>query len=67
MVQYLGLHETLDVHELLTIKNISLTKSTLMSGLVADEELKAILANEAALGQKHIKQLQELITNREAQ
>ncbi|MBT2655164.1 hypothetical protein J7E81_07900 [Bacillus sp. ISL-18] len=67
MVQYLGLHETIDLHELLTFKSLCLTKSTTMSALVQDEELKTILANDAAAGQQHIEQLQKFITNREAQ
>lgn len=67
MVKYLGLHETLDLHELLTFKSLSLTKSTTMSAFVQDEELKTILANDAALGQQHIEQLQQFLTNREAQ
>jgi similar to spore coat protein len=67
MVQFLALHETLDLHELLTIKNLCLTKSATMSALVQDEELKTILANDVTLGQQHIEQLQQFITNREAQ
>ena len=67
MTKFLGLHETLDVHELLTFKNLCLTKSTTMSALVQDEELKTILANDATAGQQHIQQLQKLLTNREAQ
>lgn len=67
MVKYLGLHETLDVHELLTFKNLCLTKSSTMSALVQDEELKTILANDVTTGQRHIEQLQQFLTNREAQ
>ncbi|WP_462412963.1 hypothetical protein [Neobacillus sp. Marseille-QA0830] len=67
MAKYLGLHETLDLHELLTFKNLSLTKSATMSALAVDEELKTILANDAATGQVHIEQLQQFLTNREAQ
>ncbi|MCM3587802.1 hypothetical protein M3182_18905 [Mesobacillus maritimus] len=67
MVKYLGLHETLDVHELLTFKNICLTKSSTMSALAQDEELKTILATDVTAGQTHIAQLQTFITNREAE
>ncbi|WP_251550220.1 hypothetical protein [Neobacillus muris] len=66
MVKYLGLHETLDLHELLTFKNLCLTKATTMSALAVDPELKAILANDVTTGQQHIEQLQQLLTNREA-
>ncbi|WP_338470637.1 hypothetical protein R4Z10_17895 [Niallia sp. XMNu-256] len=65
MVQYLALHETLDVHELLTSKNLTLTKTTTMSKLVKDPELKAIMEEDVATATKHIEQLQELLTLRE--
>ena len=67
MVKYLGLHQTLDVHELLTFKNLCLTKSSTMSALVQDVELKTILSNDVTTGQSHIEQLQQFLTNREAQ
>jgi len=64
MTKYLGLHETLDLHELLTFKNLCLTKSSTMSVLVQDEELKAILSDDAQTGVQHIQQLQEFLTDR---
>jgi similar to spore coat protein len=67
MVKYLGLHETVDVHELLTFKSICLTKSTTMSALAQDEDLKAILTNDMIAGQQQVKELQQLLTNREEQ
>lgn len=67
MTKFLGLHETIEVHELLTFKNLCLTKSTTMGALVQDEELKTILANDVTVGQQHIEQLQQFLTNREAQ
>ncbi|WP_223591683.1 hypothetical protein [Neobacillus bataviensis] len=65
MTKYLALHETLDLHELLSFKNLCLTKATTMSGLVIDEELKAILADDVTTGIQHIQQLQKFLTNRE--
>ncbi|SNX75396.1 similar to spore coat protein [Bacillus oleivorans] len=67
MSKYLGLHETLEVHELLTFKNLCLTKSSTMSVLAQDEELKTILSNDVTAGQQHIKQLLQFLTNREVQ
>nr|WP_263325166.1 hypothetical protein [Neobacillus sp. Marseille-Q6967] len=64
MTKYLGLHETLDIHELLSFKNLSLTKATTMSILVQDPELKAILADDVTSGTQHILQLQEFLTKR---
>ena len=64
MTKYLGLHETLDLHELLAFKNLCLTKATTMSVLAQDEELKAILSEDAATGIQHIQQLQQFLTER---
>lgn len=64
LTKYLALHETLDVHELLTFKNLCLTKATTMGALAQDEELKNLLANDAATGTRHIEQLQKFLTNR---
>ncbi len=66
MVKYLGLHETLEVHELLTFKNLCLTKSTTMGPLAQDEELKTILSNDVSAGQQQIQHLQQFLTNRGA-
>lgn len=65
MIKYLGLHETLDVHELLTFKNLSLTKTTTMSKLAQDPELKAILDEDSHTCAAHIQQIQQLLTKRE--
>ncbi|MGG5252677.1 hypothetical protein ACQYAD_04145 [Neobacillus sp. SM06] len=65
MAKFLGLHETLELHELLTFKSLCLTKATTMGALAQDEELKALLANDAASGSRHIQQLQNFLTNRE--
>jgi similar to spore coat protein len=64
MAKLLGIHETLEVHELLTFKNLCLTKSTTMSALAQDEELKTLLVNDVDTGTQHIQQLQQFITNR---
>jgi similar to spore coat protein len=67
MTKFLALHETLDLHELLTFKNLCLTKATTMSILVQDPELKSILADDVTTGTMHIEQLRIFLTNREAQ
>ncbi len=54
-------HETFELHELLTFKSVSATKSEAMSGLVKDEELKAILREDFTESQKQIKELQSLL------
>ncbi|MFT4412402.1 hypothetical protein ACLM5H_00945 [Fredinandcohnia humi] len=65
MTQYLGLHETLELHELLTFKNLCLTKAFTMSGLVQDAQLKTILLNDVDSGRRFITQIQQLITERD--
>lgn len=64
MTRYMGLHETLEVHELLVFKNLCLTKSIAMSGLVQDPELKAIFTDDVAAGSQSVQRLKELITER---
>lgn len=62
----MGLHETLEVHELLTFKNLCLTKAFIMSKFVQDPELKTILSDDVVLSRQHVNRLQEFITNRGA-
>jgi similar to spore coat protein len=64
--QYMGIHESLDLHEILMFKNLCLTKSTTMSALVQDEELKQILSDDANKTTKQINRLQQFITERGA-
>ncbi|WOC58899.1 DUF892 family protein [Bacillus halotolerans] len=59
-----GLHETLELHELLTFKNLCLTKSSTMTGFVQDEELKSILEQDAQKTKQQVARLQELLSVR---
>jgi similar to spore coat protein len=59
--QGIALHETIQLHELLTFKNLSLTKSITMSPLVSDSELKLILKQDVKTAQQHIKDLRALM------
>lgn len=61
----LALHERLELHEILTFKNLSLTKTATMHGLVGCEELKGILEADVAEGKKHVEQLTKLLKERE--
>lgn len=54
-------HETIQLHELLTLKNLCLTKSVTMSPLISDDELKSILKQDITLTQQHIKELRGLM------
>jgi similar to spore coat protein len=61
----LGVHETLELHELLTFKSLCLTKSSTMSGLVQDNELKNLLSQDATQTRSHIESLQQFIPRKE--
>ncbi len=50
-------NETIQLHEIMTVRNLSLTKSITMSPLVSDKELKNILKNSIYTSQQHIKEL----------
>lgn len=54
-------HETFELHELLTFKNVCATKSATMASLVKDEELKSILQEDVTVSQSQIRELQDLI------
>jgi hypothetical protein len=55
--QTIAPNESMQLSELLTFKNLCLTKSVTMSPLVSDEELKAILQNDASTTKEHIREL----------
>jgi similar to spore coat protein len=61
---YLAPHETYELHELLTFKNLCLTKSTTMSQLVQDSELKSILSQDVTKTTEQVQRIQQFITNR---
>lgn len=56
-------HETLQIHELLTLKNLILTKTVTMLPLVKDPELKEIMQNEVQTVLQHIEDLRNIIQN----
>jgi similar to spore coat protein len=61
---YLAPHETYELHELLTFKNLCLTKSSTMSALVQDPQLKNILQQDVTKTTGQIQRIQEFMTNR---
>ncbi|MCU9615056.1 hypothetical protein OEV98_16090 [Caldibacillus lycopersici] len=64
MIKQLALHETLELHELMTFKTLCVTKATTMSGLAQDIELQTILTNDATAGNDALKRMQQFITKR---
>lgn len=57
----LAVHETLELHEVLTVKQASYLKANMMEGLVQDKELKDIIRKDATNSKKAIKEIQELL------
>lgn len=53
--------ETNQLHEIITFKNICLTKSITISPLVSDDELKSILKEDVVKAKQHIQELQRLM------
>lgn len=64
MTKNLGLHETLEAHEILSFKSLCLTKSSTMSSLVQDTELQNILLEDMRAVTQDIQTMQEILTNR---
>ncbi len=62
-VNKLGVHEALELHEIISFKSLCATKASTMSGLVSDPQLKAMLSQDVKLSKKHISDLQGLIQN----
>lgn len=54
-------HEGLQINELLTMKNLSMTKSVTMQPLITDEELKGIAKQHISTNEEHIKELRDII------
>lgn len=61
MQQSLAPNETIQLHEILTLKNLCLTKSITMSPLISDDELKNIIKNDVEKSQRHIKELKDFL------
>ncbi|MBM7694408.1 hypothetical protein JOC77_003869 [Peribacillus deserti] len=62
MLKRLGLHETLELHELIIFKSTCLTKSAAMSPLAKDEDLKSILSEDAAKSKEQLQELQSFVS-----
>jgi similar to spore coat protein len=65
MQERLALHERLELQEILTFKNLCLTKASVIQGLVNCEELKGIFATDVKEGKHHVEQLSKILEKRE--
>ncbi|BAH41777.1 MULTISPECIES: hypothetical protein [Bacillales] len=57
-----GLHEQLELHEIATFKTICMTKSKTMQGLVSDETLRQLLADDVLVSTRQLQELSSLLT-----
>ncbi|MED3881746.1 spore coat protein [Priestia megaterium] len=61
MTKKLAMHETLEVHEILTLKTSCVTKGTTMLELVEDEKLKKILEEDVQTSTEAINELKKIL------
>ncbi|GEC90260.1 hypothetical protein [Brevibacillus brevis] len=57
-----GLHEQLELHEIASFKTICMTKSKTMQGLVSDETLRQLLADDVLISTRQLQELSSLLT-----
>jgi len=58
---YLGFHESIEVHEMLNLKTVNIAKSKMMQGIVFDQNLKALLERYVQQSIMEIGELQNLL------
>ncbi|MFD2973882.1 spore coat protein [Peribacillus deserti] len=56
----MGMHETMDVHEILNFKTVCLLKSKLMQGVVFDQDLRALMQKDVEQSIRAIKELKDI-------
>lgn len=57
----LAIHETLEIHEILTVKQSCLVKAYAVSSLVKDKQLKKLIEQDVKDSEQAIKELQKLL------
>lgn len=57
----LAIHETLEIHEILTMKRVGLVKAYTVSPLVKDEQLKKLIDQDVKDSEQAIEELQKLL------
>lgn len=61
----LAIHEILEIHEILTLKQAGLVKGYVSEPLIKDEKLQKIAQNHLTHSEQVIKELKELLPNRQ--
>lgn len=57
----LGVHETLELHEVTTLRRSTLLKSHMMESIVEDPELRKLLRKEKQISEKAIDEIEALL------
>lgn len=57
-----GVHEINELHEMLTFKNVCMTKSAVMAGIAQDPALKNLLQQDVNMTMKHCQELKNLLS-----
>ncbi|WP_271402310.1 spore coat protein [Salinicoccus roseus] len=57
----LAVHETLELHEVMTARQASLLKAGMMESLVEDPKLREIIRKERKISKKAIDEIQDLL------
>ena len=57
----LAVHETIELHEILTVKQSSYLKASMMVNMAEDKELKKIIRKDAKNSKKAIEEIQQLL------
>ncbi|GAB7386287.1 spore coat protein CotF [Bacillaceae bacterium] len=58
----LAVHETMELHEILTFKTVCMTKSKTLQGFVTDEDLKSLMQADVEQSTRAIHELQNLLS-----
>lgn len=61
----LAIHEILEIHEILTLKQAGLVKGYVSEPLIKDEKLQKIAKKQLTHAEQVIKELKELLPNRQ--
>lgn len=62
MIEHLAPSETMQIHEMLNLKTISMATSKMMEGVVFDQDLKALLEQDVQQSIYSIQELQKLLS-----
>lgn len=57
----LGIHEALELHELVTFKAVCASKSAAMMNIVSDSELRSLMQQDLEMAQQHIQRMQPFL------